>query len=227
MAEGQEEQIAIWNANNALDTLLMRLGNSEYKLYVTGEGNFRFKVYPEYKANRLKQPRPQHLQAVKDHLIVNWKAIESKGCEADDLLGIEQTHCSLMDVESMIVSIDKDLDMIPGWHFSPEIKRKNVVVKPDKQYVVGPFEGLRFFYTQLLVGDPTDNIKGVVGMGKKGAEKALRGLYTELELFTAARETYGNDEEMEMNARCLWIQRKPDENIVERWKELFGYERRE
>jgi hypothetical protein len=91
MAEGQEEQIAIWNVNNALDTLLARLGNpSEYKLYVTGDNNYRFQVYPEYKANRLKVPRPQHLKAVKDHLIVNWGATQSDGCEADDLLGIEQ-----------------------------------------------------------------------------------------------------------------------------------------
>jgi hypothetical protein len=30
---------------------------------------------------------------------------------------------------------------------------------------------------------------------------------------------------MEMNARCLWIQRSPQENIVERWKELFDYKR--
>jgi hypothetical protein len=62
-------------------------------------------------------------------------------------------------------------------------------------------------------------------VGAKGAERILQGKQSELDLFQSVRETYGNDEELEMNARCLWIQRKPDENIVERWKELFGYQR--
>jgi 5'-3' exonuclease len=222
MAEGQEEQIAIWNVNKALETLLVRLNDPPYKLFVTGENNFRFSVYPEYKANRLKVPRPTHLKAVKDHLIVNWKAIESDGCEADDLLGIEQMA---EPGESMIVSIDKDLDMIPGWHFSPEISRKGIVVKPERRYLVSPTEALRWFYTQLLVGDPTDNIKGVRGIGKVGAKEFLDGRDSEESMFRIVQDVYGNDEEMEMNARCLWIQRSPQENIVERWKELFDYKR--
>lgn len=227
MAAGEPEQIALWNANKGLETLLSRLGNPEYKLFVTGRENFRFRVYPEYKANRLKMARPEHLQVVKDHLIVNWNAVESDGCEADDLLGIEQTAYEAAGVESMIVSIDKDLDMIPGWHYSPEITRKNVVVREAREYLVSPVEGLQFFYRQLLTGDPTDNIKGVVGVGKQNATRLLGGITLEHEMFERVREEYGNNEEFEMNARCLWIQRYSDENIVERWKELFDYQRME
>ncbi len=224
MAEGDSEQVACWNANKAIESLIYKLNDPTFTLFVTGENNFRHQVYPEYKANRLKLQRPQHLQAVKDHLLVNWNAVESDGCEADDLCGIEQTANSHAGVESMICSIDKDLDMIPGWHFSPEIQRKGVIVKPDRRYLVSPHQGLEFFYTQLITGDPTDNIKGVRGMGKVGARQLLEGIDQEFQLFSRVREAYGNDEEMEMNARVLWIQRRKDENIVERWKELGFYD---
>lgn len=225
MAEGDAEQIAIWNANKAIESLLDKLNAPDYVLFVTGENNFRFRVYPEYKANRIKQPRPIHLQAVKDHLIVNWKAVESEGCEADDLCGIEQCSSSELGIDTMISSIDKDLDMIPGWHYSPEISRKGTIVREAKQYLVSPDDASRFFYGQLLTGDATDNIKGLPGCGKVGATKMLAGLESEINLFQCVRAAYACDQELEMNARCLWIQRKKDENIVDRWKELFGYQK--
>jgi hypothetical protein len=61
-------------------------------------------------------------------------------------------------------------------------------------------------------------------MGAKGAGRLLGDCTNELDYFTRVREAYGNDVEMEMNARVLWLWRKHDDNIVERWKEMFGYE---
>jgi len=220
MAEQDPPNFACHNAENGLESLLERLNNPEYKLYVTGEGNFRHKVYPEYKANRLKVPRPQHLQIVKDFLIRKFSAIEAEGCEADDLLGVEQTANMDAGVESMISSIDKDLDQIPGWHYSPELKRKGIVVKEARKYFVTPFDGLRFFYYQMLVGDPTDNIKGVVQVGKVGAAEHLEGANTEEELYRRVAAAYDCNEEMDMNAKCLWIWRKLNDDPTERFKEF-------
>lgn len=198
-AEGQGEQIACWNANAMVEDTLRKLNTRDFQLYLTGEGNFRYQIYPEYKANRIKMQRPAYLQAVKSHLVAEWGAVVAQGCEADDLLGIEQ--CQAED-ETIIVSIDKDLDQIPGWHYNP---------KKEIEYIISPLDGLRFFYYQLLVGDTADNIKGALGIGPKKATKILEGLSDEYSMYLAVRDQYRSDEELIMNARCLYIWHKEDD----------------
>jgi 5'-3' exonuclease len=179
-------------------------------MYATGPNNFRYGVYPEYKAHRGEDPT--YRAAVKQYAVDHWGAVLSDGCEADDLLGIDQCQAFLNDEEeTMIVTIDKDLDMIPGWHYFPGITRKGVVVKPPRQYLVSPTEAIRFFYYQMLIGDPTDNIKGVHGIGPKKAKVILEGLTEEADLLAAVREQYSCDEEMVMNGQCLWIWRKQND----------------
>ncbi len=224
MAEAENAGLACSNVKNGLESLLRKLEPTSYELWITGEGNYRFQVYPEYKANRLNVPRPKFLPECRDYLVRVHGAKVSEGCEADDMLGIILTQQNDAGNECMISSIDKDLLMIPGWHYIPEISRKGNIVREAERRYISPFEGLQFFYTQLLTGDPTDNIKGVKGIGKVGAAKLTALEQDEAGLFRCVREAYGNDEELEMNARCLWIQRYPNENIVERWKLLYGYE---
>ncbi|HET8686278.1 MAG TPA: hypothetical protein VFM18_06390 [Methanosarcina sp.] len=113
--------------------------------------------------------------------------------EADDLLGLHQTE------DSCIVSIDKDLLMIPGWHYN--------YVKDDLCYV-SEWAGIYAFYKQLLVGDPSDNIKGAKGIGKAKAERILANCTTESELLEAVEPYFSCFEELDMTAKCLWIQRK-------------------
>jgi len=210
MAEGQSEQIALWNFEAAMEALLNSINRPEYRMYCTGSNNFRYSIYPEYKAHRGEDPT--YREAVKQYAIQKWGAILSDGCEADDLIAIDQTTALENDEEeTMIVSIDKDFDQVPGWHHNPGIQRKGVWVTQPRRYLVSPTDAIRFFYTQLLTGDTTDNIKGVPGIGKKKAAKILEGLSTERELLEAVRSHYSCDEELEMNARCLWLQRTPGE----------------
>jgi 5'-3' exonuclease len=197
-AEGQGAAIACWNANKMVEDILRKLNVSDYQLYLTGDSNFRYQIYPEYKANRLKTPRPTLLPDVVAHLIREWGAFTSEGGEADDDLGIQHTKNNENGVESILVSIDKDLQMIPGWNFNP---------KRDERVLISPTDAIRFFYYQLLVGDTADNIKGAPGIGKVKANRALEGLSTETELLSTCRDYYGSDEALEMNARCLWIAR--------------------
>ena len=116
MAEGMDEANAIWNLNNGLNSLLAAWNIRDFQLFVTGENNFRYQIYPEYKANRKNTPRPQHLQACKDHLVHEFNAERSEGCEADDLIGIAQYKCLAEGIDSVVVYIDKDLDMLEGLH---------------------------------------------------------------------------------------------------------------
>lgn len=227
MAEEESAGLACSNVRNGLDSLLRRLEPSSYELWITGSGNYRFNVYPEYKANRLKTPRPKYLEECRQYLLHTHGAKLSEGCEADDMLGIIQCQSNDQGIETLISSIDKDLLMIPGWHYIPELTRKGNIVREAERRYVSPGEAIRFFYRQLVTGDPTDNIKGVRGVGKVGADKMLDGIDEERDLLECVRSAYANDAELEMNARCLWIQRKPNENIVERWEELFGYKKEE
>lgn len=142
----------------------------------------------------------------------SYGAIVSTGCEADDLLGIEQMSYNDASVEeSMICSIDKDLRMIPGWHYHPGLRRRGSWIIEPHRYLVSPLDAMRFFYTQLLMGDATDGIKGVVGIGKSKADKLLAHTTTEDEMFNTVREAYSCDPEMLMNGQCLWIWRKEND----------------
>ncbi len=72
-----------------LDGILLDTGATEFTIWLSdrAENNFRYKIYPEYKANRKDLPRPRHLEALKEYLITKWSARIALGMEADDALG--------------------------------------------------------------------------------------------------------------------------------------------
>lgn len=123
-----------------------------------------------------------------------WNAEELYGLEADDAIGIYLSKTK----ESIACSIDKDLRQIPGLHW-------NFVKK--ELYDVSEYIGAFNFYRQLLIGDVSDNIKGVHGIGPVKAEKFLFGLEPE-EMFSKVRFLYDDDERMLVNGQCLWLFKK-------------------
>jgi 5'-3' exonuclease len=131
----------------------------DYTIYLTSQdkSNFRLTLDPSYKANRTA-PKPPYYLLLREYMIQEHKAEVAFGMEADDLLGINQTE------DTVICSIDKDLKQIAGRHYN--------FVK-DEHCTVSISDGLYWFYTQLLTGDPSDNIKGVAGIGPKRATIAL------------------------------------------------------
>jgi 5'-3' exonuclease len=228
-AENDSLGIAISRVEEMIDKTLHETGAKEFSIYLSGDNNFRYSIYPEYKANRT-QPKPQYLLDVKDYLIKKYKAEVSDGCEADDMLGIQQCdalYCKEMDLvkypeDTIICSIDKDLRMIPGMHYSFEIGGKitkgprtgETWTRPMEIVEVSYIDGLKKFYTQLLTGDSTDNVKGAAGIGPVKAERILEGLETEKELFEAVEPYFSSEEELLMTGQCLWIFRKPND----RWR---------
>lgn len=202
-----------------IDNTLAETGADEFSIFLSGENNFRYDIYPEYKANR-KAPKPRHLKTLKEYLVDKYGAQVSDGCEADDLIGIAQ--CNWFEgrdpTTTIICSIDKDLRMIPGNHYSFEISgvssKGDRWTRPMEKVFVEPFEGLRRFYTQILTGDSTDNVKGAAGIGKVKAERILQDCTTESELFEAVKDYFSTEEELLMTGQCLWIFRKPND----RWR---------
>ena len=208
--EDESPTIALYRLDKYIDDITFGAEASDYKVYLTdSRGNYRNAIYPDYKANRAKLSKPSHYQIIKDYLINHEAAIVATGQEADDALGIEQT---LLGDESIICSIDKDMLMIPGWHYN--------FVKRDRIYIT-PEIGIRKFYTQILTGDPVDNIPGLKGIGPKKAGKILEDCTNEQEfkvkVFDAYKERHSDlpDEEIrstiERNGRLLWIRRHQNE----------------
>ena len=88
----------------------------EYRVFLTGKGNFRheYAVTAGYKENRKDKEKPEHLAVIRQYLIDEWEAVVSDEEEADDLIAIAATQ-----QPSIIVSIDKDFNQVPGKHFNP------------------------------------------------------------------------------------------------------------
>jgi hypothetical protein len=190
-----------WEAcREDIDQLMKRIIESvdgdSYLAILSGDNNFRYDVYPDYKANRRDKVDPKYREDAKAYLITNWGAILTDGYEADDRLGIEQ--CSESFGTSIICSIDKDLKQIPGYHYN---WRKNI------HELVTPLDGLRTFYRQLLTGDSTDNISGVGGIGAVKSARVINDLTSEIDMYEVCKQLYGSDriDEMHRNAKLLYI----------------------
>lgn len=208
--ENDSLEQACYEVDTIISNILEATKATSFKVFLTGDNNFRYNIYPEYKGNRLGKPVPRHRKDVQDHVARNWDAVVSDGCEADDLLGVAQMENAREGRGELtcISSIDKDLNCIEGLHYHPGIKRNQVYIKDPHFYTITPEEALKFFYTQLLTGDTTDNVKGVLGIGAKKAQALLQDCKTEKEMFDIVRDAYSCDEEMLMNGRVLWIWKK-------------------
>jgi DNA polymerase I len=206
---GEQEAIPLPLALARMDTwvsdILKATNAHYYRLYLTADdkSNFRFDIYPAYKANR-KSPRPIYYGELREHLIRIYPTTVVTGMEADDALGQAQTD------ETVICSIDKDMNQIPGKHYD--------FVK-DVLYEITPESANRYFWFQLLMGDPTDNITGIPGCGPKTAERILAGAtpdeYPQV-VYDAYEAYYGEGKAMEMmtlNGRLLRIKQKEGEGL--------------
>lgn len=157
-----------FSASTTIDQIITgykkKFGTDNVHLYLTGKDNFRDKIatLQPYKGNRDNASRPEHYEAIKAYCIKRHEAVLIHGQEADDAVAIAQTLEN--QGTSVIVSIDKDLMMVEGYHYNP---------MKDKLSKVTKIEGMRWFYEQLLQGDSTDNIPGIKGIGKVTAKKML------------------------------------------------------
>ena len=167
--------------------------------------NFRRGVLPSYKENRSKnnQPRPLLFDALRQAVTEQYGAILKPTIEADDTVGILATTTTLASLppveDRVIVAIDKDLDTVPGLHYNWR--------KPDVGiYNVTPEEAHREFMYQTLIGDSTDNYKGLPGCGPKTAAKILDNEGTTWDVIVAAYEKKGlTEEDALVQARCARI----------------------
>lgn len=152
--------------------------------------SFRKKIYPEYKAHRTETPAElqQQIPYIKKLIgALNLPAFELEGFEADDIIGTlaefgHRHHC-----EVIIVSGDKDFGQLvrPGVILFDTMKDTRIDVDGVKaKWGVRPDQFIDYLG---LIGDASDNVPGVEGIGPKTAEKLLAdfgsidGIYAHLE----------------------------------------------
>ncbi len=197
---------------------LMRKAEADtYTIWISHPVNDRERIYPEYKANRNDLHKPFWYEEIKQYLFDNKGALYSaKGDEADDAMGIAQMAAIAKDEDSIIVTIDKDLDMIPGLHYNfSKTKEANGI------YDVEDPEGLRVFYRSMIQGDVSDNIPGL--LRSKGEEigikkvtsrwmDPLEGLTTNKEMYEYVLGVFKGDKAfLDVTGQLLWIKRAPGE----------------
>lgn len=236
-AKGEDGAPAPWpfiisRMDAQIANILEAVNATSHQLYITGSGNFREEVatIKRYKGNRDGE-KPYWHAHLKSFLLSHRDAIEITGMEADDALGIEQYTTAVANGiggkadcwTTVICSQDKDLDMIPGWHYSWPVGNR-----PAKElWWQDETSAIRSFYSQLLTGDSVDNIPGLFGVGKSSTlVKRIAQLDSELDMYIHVRQEYEKrfgsywNQFLIENARLLWILREEGEDVADRLKEL-------
>ena len=144
---------------------------------------FRHEMYAEYKGTRkpMAEELRQQVPVIKEVLqAMNIEIIEKAGLEADDLLGTISRTCEEQGMEVAIISGDRDTLQLATEHVKiriPKTKQGRTEVEDyyaadvKAAYGVTPSE---FIDVKALMGDASDNIPGVPGVGEKTATKIIQ-----------------------------------------------------
>ncbi|MBD3615953.1 MAG: DNA polymerase I [Gracilimonas sp.] len=142
---------------------------------------FRHEKDEDYKANR--PPQPEELKIgiplIKE-MVKAWgiQNLEEDGYEADDIIGTIASGANADDVDVMMVTPDKDFMQLVHDHIR--------MMKPDNNnggFNIIDREGVKDYFgvypedvidVLAIIGDTSDNIPGVPGIGKKGAPKLIK-----------------------------------------------------
>lgn len=154
------------------------------------EPSFRLELYDQYKANRSEMPEdliPQipYIRKLTD--VLNISAVDAEGFEADDVIGTLTRLAHNQDIEVVIVSGDKDFAQLVDGKISmyDTMKEQRYDAKAvHEKWGIRPDQMIDYL---SLVGDSSDNVPGVRGIGPKGAQKlltdfeSLDGIYARIE----------------------------------------------
>lgn len=176
-----------------IQDLKERYETEDVVLYFTGTSNFRKKVDPEYKGNRVKR-KPAGYKRLLTYAFDSYTCKRIDCLEADDLLGLD---CHQSSENFVVVSPDKDMKSIACRLFNGEEEIEVTSEAADRQ-----------FHLQCLTGDVVDGYKGIPGIGPKSAEKILSQEGEPWTLIVQAYEKAGLTEEDALrNARLARILR--------------------
>jgi len=153
---------------NVLLNIRLATRCDELKCYLQHwDGIFNFRnhlaVTKPYKGNRKDKEKPEYLTEAKKFIAANFNTTVCRTYEADDVVAIVAANYGY---KVTIACIDKDLHQLPCKFYD---------YRKEHHSVVSEAKALRNLCHQMLMGDGCDNIPGIMGCGKVGAEKALLG----------------------------------------------------
>ena len=170
---------------------------------------FRHEKYEEYKGGRIETPddlKKQFPVAKEILKAMGIKYLEKEGYEADDIVG---TYARMVDEDknfvATIVSSDKDLLQLISDEVSVKLLKSKdyMMMTPDSFYDVYGIKPIRMIDLKSLMGDSSDNIPGVKGIGEKTALKllheydTLEGVYENIDnIKGSVHDKLVNDKEM-------------------------------
>jgi len=179
-SKGENTSAAFGFVNSLLK--ILRDENPDYFVVVfdTKELTFRHKMYDEYKSTRAKMPDELVEQLPRIHQTVaalNIPSMEMAGFEADDIIGTIAKAAEKKGLEVRCVTGDKDFFQL----VTENVKVYNPKKVSEKAELFGPDEVKEKFGVLpeqvidklALMGDSSDNVPGVPGIGPKTADKLL------------------------------------------------------
>ena len=140
------------------------------------EPSLRVNYYKEYKANREEMPEDLEEQVPYIHKVTELMGIRKmdlKGYEADDLIGSLAYWSKNKKAPVVVISSDKDFAQLVDDHVKLYDPMKDIYYDHggvQKKWGVRPDQIVDYL---AIVGDSSDNIPGVRGIGQKGAQKLL------------------------------------------------------
>jgi len=169
---------AVYGVVNMLRRLLSEYDPDYMAVVFDAKGKtFRDDIYPEYKANRPPMPDDLSTQIEPIHAIIRAMGlplIQIEGVEADDVIGTLARRAAAEGRDTVISTGDKDMAQLVDGHIRlvDTMKEKTY----DRKRVIEKFDvpPERIVDYLALVGDTSDNIPGVPGVGPKTAAKWLQ-----------------------------------------------------
>jgi len=141
--------------------------------FANAKGNYRKLISKKYKANRT-QPKPKLLNELTELIVDQYSMKQAYGMETDDLVATYWYNLTQEFGRNkiMIVSLDKDYLQLPALIYNYHYMHQTI-------YDIKPETALKNLYTQMVVGDSSDNVNYCKGYGIKYAEKLFKDCKTE------------------------------------------------
>ena len=159
---------------------------------------FRSDIYKDYKGTRQKTPNELEQQwplvrEILDHM--NIKILESPVYEADDIAGTLSKIASEKNFDNYLLTGDKDYFQLVNENTRVLFTRKGItemdIITVDKIKEDYDIEPLEFIELKALMGDQSDNIPGIYGIGEKTGLKLIRQFHTLENLYDNIDEVSG------------------------------------
>ncbi|MCO7225287.1 hypothetical protein [Pleionea sp. CnH1-48] len=159
------KQRAVESATKQIDSIAEKLKAEVVFCWSDPSGYFRHEL-GDYKGGRKESIRPLGLEKVKRMLAEHYESFMRPKLEGDDIIGILMTEPRYKQgYEKIAVSIDKDIQTVPGLFFNPD--------KDASPRLITEQDADNFFYAQCIAGDPTDGFQGAPSFGMATALRLI------------------------------------------------------